>query len=170
MNELRPYRAADHARVRALFIAVNRTLAPPGMNDAFERYIERSLAEEIDRIEAYYTERDGCFMVAVRNGHFAGMFGLERVAPNTMELRRMYVAPDARRMGLGRFLLGNAERLAHARGARALVLSTSELQQEALALYRTSGFTQTKIDIALAASNKTVGSGIRRFHFEKPLN
>jgi hypothetical protein len=39
--------------VRALFIAVNRLLAPPGLHNAFEAYISRSLAEAINRIEVY---------------------------------------------------------------------------------------------------------------------
>ena len=170
MIELRPYAGPDHAAVRALFIAVNRALAPPEMRDTFEHYIERSLAEEIDRIDAYYAEHEGRFMISVRNGQFVGMFGLEMSGPEGMELRRMYVAPGARRSGIGRFMLRHAENLAQSSGARRLVLNTTELQPEALALYRTSGFTQTKVDIALAATNKTVGSGIRRYHFEKWLN
>jgi GNAT superfamily N-acetyltransferase len=170
LTDLRPYAPGDHEPVRALFIAVNRALAPPEMKDAFERYIEKSLTQEIDRIEAYYDAHDGCFMVAIREGRLAGMFGLERVGQDSMELRRMYVSADRRRMGIGQFMLGNAERLARSRGARLLLLSTSELQPAALALYRASGFTQTKVDIAMAATNKTVGSGIRRFHFEKSFS
>jgi ribosomal protein S18 acetylase RimI-like enzyme len=87
-----------------------------------------------------------------------------------MELRRNYVAPTLRRMGIGRFMLGNSEHLAQSRGARHLVLSTSELQREALALYGSSGFRETETDIADVATNKTVGSGPRRFYFRKSLN
>lgn len=170
MNELRPYTPDDHAAVRDLFIAINRALAPAGMKEAFERSIERSLAEEIDRIEDYYAEHDGFFTIATRSGQFAGMFGLERAGHDAMELRRNYVAPAFRRMGIGRFMLGHAQRLARVHGARAMVLSTSELQPEALALYRSDGFQETRTEIADTATNKTVGSGLRRFYFEKSLN
>jgi GNAT superfamily N-acetyltransferase len=169
MIALRPYAATDHAAVRDLFIAINRALAPPDMTEAFERYIDQSLTEEIDRIDAYYAQHDGCFIVAIREGHLAGMFGLEAAGSDAMELRRMYVAPAARRTGIARLMLNNAEHLAQARGARRLVLSTSELQQAALALYRATGFTETKSEVAVAATNKTVGAGIRRYHFEKIL-
>jgi len=50
-----------------------------------------------------------------------------------------------------------------------LDLSTSALQSEALSLYRTSGYRLLGDEIATAASNKTVGGGIRRFHFSKTL-
>lgn len=166
---IRPYQSNDHDAVRALFIAVNRDMAPPEMKDGFERYIALSLAEELDRIEDYYAEHDGCFMVVTLDGAFVGNYGLERGGPDAMELRRMYIAPERRRTGLSRIMLRHAEDLARARGARKLVLSTSELQPAALGLYRSSGFTEVHEEIAGAASNKTVGGALRRFHFEKSL-
>ena len=56
---IRPFAAGDGPRVCELFIAVNRLLAPPQLQEAFEAYIARSLREEIGRIEAYYGERGG---------------------------------------------------------------------------------------------------------------
>jgi hypothetical protein len=50
-----------------------------------------------------------------------------------------------------------------------MVLSTSEIQKEALALYRDAGYRETREEIAADASNKTIGGGIRRFHFVKAL-
>jgi hypothetical protein len=61
---IRPFADGDASQVRELFIATNRLLSPPDLRDAFEAYIERSLAEEIDRIAAYYREHDGGFWVA----------------------------------------------------------------------------------------------------------
>jgi hypothetical protein len=55
---IRPFADSDAPPVRELFIATNRLLSPPDLRDAFEAYIERSLAEEIDRIAAYYREHD----------------------------------------------------------------------------------------------------------------
>ena len=57
--EIRPFRNADGPRVRELVIAVNRLLSPSDLRDAFEAYIERTLADEIDRIEDYYSEHGG---------------------------------------------------------------------------------------------------------------
>lgn len=166
---IRPFEARDASQVRDLFIRVNRGLAPEGMAQAFEDYIDRSLREEIDCLADYFAARQGAFRVAVRDDAVVGMFGLETVASGAAELRRMYVDPDMRGLGLGRRLLAAAENLARDMGFDRLVLSTSELQPAALGIYRSSGFSETGEEIAKAASNKTLGGGLRRFHFEKQL-
>jgi putative acetyltransferase len=102
---IRPFTDDDAPQVRELFIVVNRLLSPAVLRDAFEAYIERALAEEIDRITAYYGERDGGFWMAIQNDMLVGTFGLERASPDAMELRRMYVDPGARRRGIARQML-----------------------------------------------------------------
>jgi GNAT superfamily N-acetyltransferase len=166
---IRRFAERDATAIRDLFIRVNRGLAPPGMEAAFESYIERSLREEIDRLANYYHEAGGAFFVAERDGIISGMFGLETIAPVSVELRRMYVDPDLRGMGLGRRLLAAAEREARTLGGTVLILSTSELQPAALGVYRSSGYTEVREAIAEIASNKTLGGGLRRFHFSKQL-
>ena len=167
--EIRRYRDGDAAGVRALFVRVNRLMAPPHLAEAFEGYIARSLTEEIDIIDAYYGARQGAFFVAQAGATLIGMFGLEAAGEGAMELRRMYVDPDARRQGIARRMLAFAEDEARRLGAREMVLSTSEIQKEALALYRNAGYRETREEIAADASNKTIGGGIRRFHFVKAL-
>ena len=166
---IRLFEERDACEVRELFIVVNRLLSPPDLRKAFEVYIEQALAEEIGRIAVYYSERNGGFWVAIQNDHVIGMFGLERASPDAMELRRMYVDPAARRAGIGRRLLCFAEEECRRRGVARLDLSTAEIQEAALALYRNVGYRLVREEIAEAASNKTVGSGLRRFHFEKRL-
>lgn len=167
--KIRPYAQADRLVVRDLFVRVNRLLATPALAEAFEDYIKSSLSEEIDRIPEYYRERQGSFWVAMANAAVVGMFGLERAAEGQFELRRMYVDPSARRLGIGRQMLDFAEHEARTRGAREMVLSTSEIQKEALALYRHAGYRETREEIAESRSNKTIGGGIRRHHFSKAL-
>ena len=166
---IRPYRESDRAAIRSLFIRVNRELAPANLRGAFVAYIERSLADEIDRIPDYYAERGGAFFVAEEDAALAGMFGLERAGPNSCELRRMYVEPALRRRGVARKMLAEAEAAAWRMGCAMMVLSTSELQQAALALYRNAGYRLVGEEIASKLSHKTVGGGLRRFWFEKRL-
>ncbi|MBV8359134.1 MAG: GNAT family N-acetyltransferase [Deltaproteobacteria bacterium] len=166
---IRPFAVRDAAQVRALFITLNRLLSPPDLRDAFEAYIERALTEEIDRIPAYYGDRDGGFWVAVRGDEVVGTFGLERAADDAMELRRMYVDPSTRRQGIARRMLQFAENECRHRNVSRLELSTAEIQQAALALYRNSGYRLVREETVEALSNKTVGSGIRRYYLEKTL-
>ena len=166
---IRPFAEQDAAHVRELFITVNRLLSPPDLRDTFEAYIKRALIEEIDRIPAYYSERDGGFWVAVREDKVVGTFGLERASDDTMELRRMYVDPSARRRGIARRMLQFAEDECRSRNVSRLQLSTAEIQQAALALYRNAGYRLVHQETVEALSNKTVGSGILRYYLEKIL-
>ena len=166
---IRLFREEDATEVRDLFIEINRLLAPPGMEDSFEGYIERSLEEEISRVSDYYVERDGSFWVALCDDEIIGMFGLESHGKGDVELRRMYVKPSWQRRGIARRLIQRAEQHSREAGYDRLLLSTSELQEAALSLYRNSGYHLVKEEVAEEASNKTIGGGIRRYHFVKEL-
>ena len=166
---IRPFAEHDAAQVRALFINVNRLLSPPNLRDAFEAYIERALVEEIDCIPAYYGERDGGFWVAVKGDEVVGTLGLERASDDAAELRRMYVDPSSRRQGIARRMLQFAEDECRRRNVSRLELSTAEIQQAALALYKNAGYRLVREETVEGLSNKTVGSGIRRYYLEKIL-
>lgn len=56
------------------------------------------------------------------------------------EIKRMYVAPRARRSGLARQVLGHLETTARDAGAAVMVLETGIEQPEAIALYLSSGY------------------------------
>jgi GNAT superfamily N-acetyltransferase len=93
----------------------------------------------------------GSFVVARLDGRPVGCGALRRVrepavvrelGPHVGELKRMYVAPDARRRGVGAALLARLERDARALGLTRLVLETGTRQGEALALYRRDGFVE----------------------------
>ncbi len=166
--EIREF-SPDHARtVRELFIRVNRLLAPADMKEAFEIYIARALREEIDKVSEYYSQREGGFWVAVDGEALVGMFGLESSTDSGMELRRMYVDPDLRRRGIARTMLVFAEEECRRRNRPRLNL-TSELQKEALALYQSAGYQLVHEEVAVIGSNKSLGGGLRRYHFTKAL-
>jgi GNAT superfamily N-acetyltransferase len=166
---IREYMPSDHAAVRALFVQINRELAPASMQAEFEAYIKRSLEVEVDRIPAYFAERHGSFWVAELEGRLAGNYGLEMVRAGTAELRRMYVDREVRRRGIGTAMLAHAEAICRGLGFTEITLSTSELQPAAIELYRAAGFEQTGQYVAENGTNKTVGHGIRRFTFRKSV-
>jgi GNAT superfamily N-acetyltransferase len=166
---IRSYSEADHAAVRELFIRVNRELAPPAMRAAFKDYVAVSLREEVDRLADYYAGKRGAFFVAYDGERLAGMFGLEGVGTPSAELRRMYVDAAYRKRGLARMMLEQAEQVCRDAGTPMLTLSTSELQQAALAFYRKAGYRLVREETAAMQTNKTVGGDIRRYYFERHL-
>lgn len=69
-----------------------------------------------------------------------GCGALRRVDKDTAEIKRMYVDPHARGLGIGRALLIALEAEARQLQARNLVLETGKRQREALGLYESAGF------------------------------
>lgn len=169
-TRLRMYRAEDWRAVRDLFISINSELAPPNLVEAFDAYVAAALETEIDQIPEYYSARSGSFWIAEdRNGNLIGMYGLEQAGPKTAELRRMYVAQTFRRQGLASKMLDHAERTARRSGYQTMILSTSSLQAPAIALYRAVGYRLTSEERSTTASHKSIGAGVKRYHFEKTL-
>ena len=89
----------------------------------------------------------GAFFVAYRDGEPVAtgawrrrddveVFGTRRTA----EVKRMYVAPGARGLGVARRLLARLEETAAGAGAEAMILETGTAQPEAMALYESSGY------------------------------
>jgi hypothetical protein len=62
-----------------------------------------------------------------------------------------------------------AERVARQQGSPRIALGTSELQTAAILLYRAAGYQLVREEIAATATNRTVGSDLRRYHFEKQI-
>lgn len=83
---------------------------------------------------------DGAFFVIRRDGMAVACGGVARFDDERGEVKRMYVVPEARGLGLGRAILVALEDEARRLGYIALVLETGDRQPEALGLYRSSGY------------------------------
>ncbi|MCX4831863.1 GNAT family N-acetyltransferase [Streptomyces sp. NBC_01016] len=89
---------------------------------------------------------DGEFLVARGDkGEFLGCAGLRllRGAPETAELKRMFVRPAGRGAGLGRGLLLAVEQSARRLGAARIVCETNTQLTAARALYTRYGYEET---------------------------
>src|SRR5262245_54216726 len=82
----------------------------------------------------------GLFAVATLHGTAVGCGALKFHGRRPAELKRMWVAPPARGLGLGRRLLSELERLAQDHGAHVLRLETNHNLTEAIALYHSAGY------------------------------
>ncbi|MEQ1735734.1 MAG: GNAT family N-acetyltransferase, partial [Rhodoglobus sp.] len=78
----------------------------------------------------------GLVLLATRHGEAVGCVAL-KVRPGGLgEVKRMWVSPTARGLGLARRLLGRIEGEAAGRGIHTLRLDTNRTLIEAIALYR----------------------------------
>lgn len=83
---------------------------------------------------------NGLFLMATLGGDAVGCGALKFHGDEPTEVKRMWVAPRARGMGLGRRLLEALEHHAAAHGSRTLRLETNRSLVEAIALYRSAGY------------------------------
>lgn len=112
-----------------------------------QEYVDRYGSPDESHVDpAEFDPPTGLFLV----GYAAGVpiaTGAWRVSDNVelggtsaVEIKRMYVVPEARRLGHSRRVLAELERTAAAAGHDVAVLSTGPLQPEAIALYEACGY------------------------------
>jgi DNA-binding MarR family transcriptional regulator/GNAT superfamily N-acetyltransferase len=82
----------------------------------------------------------GVLLVARLRGEPVGCGAVKLHDGEPAELKRMWVAPAARGLGLGRRLLRELEAFAAGAGAPAVRLETNRALTEAIALYRSAGY------------------------------
>ncbi|NIH84920.1 GNAT family N-acetyltransferase [Amycolatopsis granulosa] len=90
---------------------------------------------------AEFAPPHGLFLVGYVDGEPVACGGWRVRGADEAELKRMYVVDSARGRGFARALLAELERTARVAGRRRLVLETGRKQPEAIALYRSAGYT-----------------------------
>jgi putative acetyltransferase len=121
------------AQARELFLEYAQSL---GFSLCFQNF-DKELAE----LPGDYAPPEGRLLLAECEGTLAACVALHKLAPDTCEMKRLYLRPQFRAKGLGRAL---AERIiAEARqiGYRRMRLDTVEpVMRDAVMLYRKLGF------------------------------
>ena len=84
----------------------------------------------------------GLFVVGRLRGEPVACGGLKLHGREPAEIKRMWVAPAARGLGVARRLLAALEDQARQRGITTVLLETNKNLTEAIALYRSSGFVE----------------------------
>ena len=82
----------------------------------------------------------GVFVVVRLDGRTVGCGGVQRVDADVGEVKRMWIDPTCRGLGLARRLLAELERHGRTLGYRRMVLDTNATLREAVALYESSGY------------------------------
>ena len=108
------------------------------LNARFTTGFNPALSISADRAELSLPA--GLFLIARIDGRPVGCGALKFHPGAPAELKRMWVAPDARGLGLGRRILAELEAQARTAGVEILHLETNETLVEAIALYRRNGW------------------------------
>ncbi|MDT4896481.1 MAG: hypothetical protein QOH25_1558 [Acidobacteriota bacterium] len=124
---------SEISEARELFLEYSEWL---GLDLCFQNF-EQELAE----LPGRYALPDGRLLLAVSGGQVAGCVGLRRINDGVCEMKRLYVRPKFRGLGIGRamavHLIEEARQLDYAQ----MRLDTLPKQMgEAIKMYRSLGF------------------------------
>jgi DNA-binding MarR family transcriptional regulator/GNAT superfamily N-acetyltransferase len=89
-----------------------------------------------------FAQPSGAFVIARMRGRAVGCGGVKFKGEQPAEFKRMWIAKEARGLGLGRRLLVELENRARAAGAPAVRLETNRALTEAIAMYRKAGYVE----------------------------
>jgi carbonic anhydrase len=147
MSELGPtirIAEADSAETLDQARCLLRSYAREYAGSIAETLCFQGFEKEVAGLPGRYGPPSGCILLATEEHRPAGCVAMRDLGGGTCEMKRLYVAPEFRRRGLGRSLveeiLGRAARNGYAR----MVLDTVPEMVEAIALYRSFGFVDTE--------------------------
>ena len=102
----------------------------------------KDLNGEKDAFYAQYNQLDNIknVVIAYQNGQAIGCGAIKEYAPNSMEIKRMYVLQEFRGQGIASSLLRNLENWAKQLGYAETVLETLNSEEKTVAVYLKNGY------------------------------
>jgi len=120
--------------VRRLFLEYRADI---GLDLCFQ-----SFDAELADLPGKYAPPEGCIILALQDGEPAGCVALRPHAPGVCEMKRLYVRPGFRGLGLGRALAEQVIEHARTLGYGKMCLDTLDSMTAAVTLYLDLGFTR----------------------------
>ena len=123
---------ADITKVRELFVEYQRALGVDLCFQAFD--------QELASLPGRYARPSGRLLLANHGESVLGVVGLRALDAADCEMKRLYVRPAGRGLGVGRLLTTTLIDEARLAGYRRMLLDTLPGMTEAQRIYRSMGF------------------------------
>ena len=147
-NTIRSEKPANRIRILEIDSSSPRLLA--STRRLFIEYAEslhfnlcfQNFNDELANLPVAYSPPTGRLMVAKVERSIAGCVALHALSPTICEMKRLYVRPNFRGIGLGRVLAEKVVDAARDIGYASMRLDTIDTMVSAIELYRSMGFTE----------------------------
>ena len=100
--------------------------------------------DELQHFETEYALPGGAFLLARNEGKFVACGAIRRFSASDCEMKRLYVRPTGRNLGIGRLLALALINEAKSLGYKRMLLDTLPTMQSAQSLYHSLGFRPTQ--------------------------
>lgn len=100
--------------------------------------------EELAHLPGDYAPPRGSLLLAMYEDRVAGCVGLREISDDVCEMKRLYVRPDLRGLGIGRALTETVIEQARKIGYAFMRLDTTPAMKEAKSLYASLGFEEIR--------------------------
>ena len=125
-----------------------KTIRTDSENQAFinlVKYLDADLAGRDGAEHTFYAQFNKIniikyVVVAYENDQPVGCGAIKEYSPTTMEIKRMYTAPESRGKGIASKVLAELETWAAELSYEKCILETGKKQPEAIALYKKNGY------------------------------
>lgn len=102
----------------------------------------QNFEEELEQLEQIYGPPNGVLLLVANADRALGCVAVRELSEGNCEMKRMYIDPAGRGLGLGRKLADAAIAFAREKGYKRILLDTLETMTAALYLYKALGFTE----------------------------
>jgi putative acetyltransferase len=106
----------------------------------FKEYFQNFENEINHQLPGSYAQPNGCLLLAVYQGKPAGCVGIINLGDGLCEMRRLFVRPKNRGLGIGKTLVEAAIQHGRNIGCISMRLRTNHIMTQAVRLFRVLGF------------------------------
>ncbi len=151
-NDPQKARVSDGDKDGLNIVRVERGPILNNLRDLFVEYAEsldfdldfQNFKEELAQLPGEYASPDGCLFIAFYGDLPVGCVGLRKMEGNICEMKRLYVRPRYRTLGIGKVLAESIIQEARSKGYERMRLDTVPSMKKARALYYALGFKEIK--------------------------
>lgn len=126
--------APDFLAAKALILEYAEWL---GMDLSFQNF-----DKEMESLQEMYNPLNGALFMGINNGNPVAVAGVRRFAGKVCEVKRMFVQPASRGLGIGKLLLTECIEKAKSLSYESVKLDTADFMKLAIKLYTDHGFVE----------------------------
>lgn len=132
----------DFLKAKELILEYIQWLGINGGETVRETLAAQNFDKEVEALPVTYGHPDGGLVIALKNDKPVGVAGIKRFNDKECEVKRMYVQPGNRGLGIGKLLLAHCIEIAKKLNYETIKLDTADFMSSAIKLYTDNGFVE----------------------------